>query len=238
MNIKISDIAKMIDHSLLHPSLTDKEMEDGCQLALKYDVASVCIKPYAVSLAKNILQGSSVAVGTVVGFPHGNSHVSIKCQEAEIALSEGATELDMVVNIGKVIGRDWGYTKKEIQALVEISHAKRAILKVIFENDFLTDNQLKIKLCKICSEIKVDYVKTSTGFGFTKQPNGFYNYQGATIDDVKLMRQHCPAAVKIKAAGGVRTLDELLKFRVLGVDRVGATATKAILDEAKKRFNA
>ena len=157
--------------------------------------------------------------------------------EAELALSEGATELDMVVNIGKVISQDWDYLKKEIQALAEIVHAKNAILKVIFENDFLSDNQLKIKLCKICSEIKVDYVKTSTGFGFTKQPNGFYNYQGATEEDIKLMRQNCPRLVKIKAAGGVRTLDELLKFRALGVERVGATATKAILDEAKKRFN-
>jgi len=236
MAIRVSDIAKMIDHSLLHPALTDREMEEGCRLAIDYGVASVCIKPCAVCLAAGILKGSGTAVGTVVGFPHGNSHIDVKVKEAEQALRDGAAELDMVVAIGKVIGHDWKYVEREIKKVCMATHSHGGILKVIFENDYLADDVLKIHLCRICAEAHADFVKTSTGFGFTRQPNGFYAYKGATFDDVQFMRRHSPASVKIKAAGGIRTLDELLRFRELGVDRVGATATKAILDDARKRF--
>ncbi|MFH1783424.1 MAG: deoxyribose-phosphate aldolase [bacterium] len=234
--MKVSDIAKMIDHSLLHPTVSDKDIKEGCRLALEYNVASVCVKPYAVSIAKEILYGSDVAIGTVVGFPHGNSRIEVKALEAEMALEDGAVELDMVVNIGKVISGDWDYVKKEINMLSYVTHMKGGILKVIFENDFLSKDELKIKLCKICSEAKADFVKTSTGYGFVKQGNGFYSYKGAVAGDVVLMRKNSAGDIKIKAAGGVRTLDELLKFKELGVDRVGASATKEILEEAKQCF--
>lgn len=221
------DIARMIDHSLLHPKLTDAELEAGCQLAREYGVASVCIKPYAVPLAARILADSPVAVGTTVGFPHGSHATSVKIAEAETAIREGARELDMVVNIGKVLSRDWHYVRHDISAVVEFAHAHKAIVKVIFENSFLQDEH-KIRLCEICGEVGADFVKTATGYG----------EGGATDEDLRLMRQYSPPHVQVKAAGGIRTLDRLLAVRALGVTRVGATATKAILDECKARLAA
>lgn len=238
MTLTLKSIAKMIDHSLLHPTMTDQQLVTECKIALKHDVASVCIKPYAVSLARELLSGSDVAVGTVVGFPHGNSRVEVKAYETEKALTDGATEIDMVVNIGKVLSRDWDYVKAEIKFINETTVSSGAILKVIFENDFLPEDSYKIKLCEICSQVGVAFVKTSTGYGFVKQPNGMYTYHGATDHDLALMRKYCAPGVQVKAAGGVRTLDDLLRVRELGVTRVGATATEAILAEAKKRgFN-
>jgi len=215
MNEKLSAIAKMIDHSLLHPSLTDKEIKQGCELAKKLGVASVCIKPYAVSLAAEILKGSDVKVGTVVGFPHGNSTKEIKVREAELACGDGATELDMVVNIGKVLSEDWDYIEKEIRRIYEATRKHNAILKVIFENGFLHHDKFKIKLCEICEMIKVDFVKTSTGFGFVKGSDNKYCSKGATDSDLKLMRENCSSDIKIKAAGGIRTLDDLLRVKSL-----------------------
>jgi len=235
MSNRILTIAKMIDHSLLHPTLTDDELRQGCELAKRYMVASVCIKPYAVKLADEILKGSGVAVGTVIGFPHGDSRTKIKVQEAELACADGATELDMVVNIGKVLSRDWEYVEKEIKAVADVAHNYDAIVKVIFENDFLTDDEFKIKLCEICGQIRVDFVKTSTGYGFVKGSDGKYSYQGATDHDLQLMRAACSSDVQVKAAGGIRTLDDALRVRALGVTRIGTTATEAILTEAKKR---
>ena len=235
MSNRMLTIAKMIDHSLLHPTLTDDELRQGCELAKRYRVASVCIKPYAVKLADEILKGSGVAVGTVIGFPHGNSRTKIKVQEAELACADGATELDMVVNIGKVLSRDWEYVEKEIKAVADVAHNYDAIVKVIFENDFLTDDEFKIKLCEICGQIRVDFVKTSTGYGFVKGSDGKYSYQGATDHDLQLMRAACSSGVQVKAAGGIRTLDDALRVRALGVTRIGTTATEAILTEAKKR---
>lgn len=235
METSLQIIAKMIDHSLLHPTLTDEELRLGCELARSLDVASVCIKPYAVPLATSLLSGSTVAAGTVVGFPHGNSRIEIKAKEAEMACADGATELDMVVNIGKVLSFDWGYVEREVRAIASVAHQTKAILKVIFENDFLTRDEFKIKLCEICNRVAVDFVKTSTGFGFTKRNDGAYTYQGATEHDVKLMRSACPLPLHIKAAGGIRCLDEVLRFRSLGVTRIGATATEAILMEARGR---
>jgi deoxyribose-phosphate aldolase len=234
-DVTLRDIAKMIDHSLLHPTMTDERLEKECQVALKYDVASVCIKPYAVPLAVNLLGDSDVAVGTVVGFPHGNSHVSIKLAEAVRACEEGAVELDMVVNCGKVLGGEWDYVRREVREFVEAAQRYDAITKLIFENDFLDDDEDKIKLCQICNETGVDYAKTSSGYGMVKQPNGFYTYFGATDHDLKLMREHCTDEVKIKAAGGVRTLDDTLRVRALGVDRIGASATEKIMEEAMAR---
>jgi deoxyribose-phosphate aldolase len=217
-----AQIAKMIDHSLLQQQLTDAEMEQGCKLAREYDVASVCIKPYAVARAKEWLVGSSVAVGTTIGFPHGGHVTSIKVAESLQAMKDGAVELDMVVNIGKVLGKDWRYVSDDIRAVVETAHAHKALVKVIFENCFLADEH-KEALCRICGEAGADFVKTSTGYGNT----------GATDDDLKLMRRCSPPNVKVKAAGGVRNFERLLVVRSIGVARVGATATKPILDECR-----
>jgi deoxyribose-phosphate aldolase len=235
MALSLRTIARMIDHSLLHPALTDQELLEGCQLARHHEVASVCIKPYAVPLAKEALAGSDVAVGTVVGFPHGSSRIDVKINEAEQALLDGATELDVVLNIGKVLSGDWGYVDDEVRSLNELTTGRGTLLKVIFENDFLPRDEVKVRLCEICSAHLVAFVKTSTGFGFVKQGNGMYAYAGATDHDLVLMRRACAKPVQIKAAGGIRTLDDILRVRALGVTRVGATATSAILTEAKKR---
>lgn len=223
------EIAKMIDHSLLHPTMDDQTLKEGCELARKYNVASVCIKPYAVKMAVAMLQGSDVMVGTVVGFPHGNSRIDVKVFETERAIEDGAVEIDMVVNSGKVLSEDWDYVTDEIHSLVEVTKANGAALKVIFENDFLSKESHKIKLCKICSVLGVEFVKTSTGYGYTKQADGSYNYKGATTEDLILMRKHSAPEVEVKAAGGVRTLEDTLKVRALGVTRIGATATEAII---------
>ncbi len=230
----LHDLAKMIDHSLLHPTMTDAEILKGCEVARKYDVATVCVKPYAVKMAKEALEGSSVGVCAVIGFPHGNSTTQIKVAETEQAIHDGATEIDMVINIGKALGGDWDFVRADIEAVNRTCVENGAILKVIFETDYLKDEHI-IKLCQICSELKVAFVKTSTGYGFVKQPSGDYNYQGATEHNLKLMRQHSAPEVQLKAAGGVRNLDQLLKVRELGCTRSGATATEAMLEEAKAR---
>jgi deoxyribose-phosphate aldolase len=222
-----ADIARMLDHSLLTPTLTDDDLERGCLAARDYGVASVCIKPYAVRRAAEILAGSGVAVGTVIAFPHGSHLTKIKVAEAEAAMDDGATELDMVVNIGKVLSGDWPYVATDIQAVVEAAHHRGALVKVIFENCFLQAAH-KEQLCRICGEVRADFVKTSTGYG----------EGGATDEDLTLMRRCSPPHVQVKAAGGVRTLDRLLAVRALGISRVGATASKAILDECKQRLGA
>jgi deoxyribose-phosphate aldolase len=219
------DIAKMIDHSLLAPVLTDADLEAGCLLARRYDVASVCVKPYYLKRCAELLAGSPVAAGTVIGFPHGGHRTSIKAAEAEQALRDGGTELDMVVNIGKVLSEDWGFVRDDIRAVVELSHQAGAIVKVIFENCYLQDRH-KIRLCEICADAGADFVKTSTGFA-----SG-----GATLEDLKLMRKHSPPHVRVKAAGGIRTLDALLEVRAIGVARCGATRTAEMLDECKRRL--
>ncbi|UCH15124.1 MAG: deoxyribose-phosphate aldolase [Bacteroidales bacterium] len=226
-----AEVAKMIDHSLLHPAMNDNDLREGCLLARKYNVASVCIKPYAVKTAVEILKGSEVKVGTVVGFPHGNSHIEVKVYETEKAISDGSGEIDLVINIGKVLSEDWKYIENEVKSIVDITKKNNAVLKVIFENDFLPEDKYKIRLCKICSKYKVEFVKTSTGYGFTKGEDGNYSYKGATVEDVKLMRRYSDPGVQVKAAGGVRTLNDLLKMKELGVTRIGASATAAILDE-------
>jgi deoxyribose-phosphate aldolase len=238
MGIRLKEIAKMIDHSLLNPQMTDQELIEGCELALKYDVASVCIKPYAVELAKEILKNSDVKVGTVIGFPHGSNHIDIKIKESEKALEDGAEELDMVVNIGKVLSNDWEFISSEIKAVNQVAVERSAIVKVIFENDLLNDDHYKRKLCEICNLHAVAFVKTSTGYGYVKRPDGNYNYDGAVDKDLILMRQESIPSVQVKAAGKIRTLDDILRVRELGVTRVGATITAQIISQAKERgFN-
>jgi deoxyribose-phosphate aldolase len=230
----VAALARMIDHSLLHPTMTDGQLREGLALARRCGCATACVKPYAVPLAAAALAGSDVAVCAVAGFPHGNSHPEQIAAEADRAISEGATEIDMVVNAGKVLGGDWDFVSSELKIVNDACVARGAILKVIFENDCLQDAHI-IRLCELCTQHSVAFVKTSTGYGFVKQANGDYNYRGATDHHLRLMRQHCGPQVQIKAAGGVRTLEDVLRVRALGVTRIGATATEVILREAVKR---
>ena len=232
----VRELAKMIDHSILHPTYTDEDLVKQCAVAKKYNVASVCVKPYAVKLAAAQLKDSDVEVGCVIGFPHGNSSIAVKVFEAEQACNDGASEIDMVINIGKALAGDWDYVEKEIKAITTACHQSKAIIKVIFETDYVTRKEDKIHLCKICTRVGADFVKTSTGFGFVKQPNGDFNYKGATLEDIKLLRKYSGPKVQVKCAGGVRTLDDLLKMKAAGATRSGATATVAMLTEAVKRF--
>lgn len=221
----IAELAKMFDHSLLQPQLNDAELDGGLAVAVEYDVASVCIKPYAVKRAAKLLAGTTIAASTVIGFPHGGHQTRVKVFESELAIADGATELDMVVNIGKVLSGEWNFVADDIRAVVDIAHRNGAKVKVIFENAFLKDEH-KRALCRICGEVRADWVKTSTG----------YAESGATIEDLKLMRECSPEWVQVKAAGGVRTYERLIEVRAIGVTRVGATATKAILDDAKAKL--
>lgn len=234
IDVSLPDLAKMIDHSLLHPTMTDSDIALGLLLAAKFKVATACVKPYAIPQALAALEGTGVDVCAVIGFPAGNSTTEVKVFEATRAAELGGKEIDMVINIGKALSGDWKYVTAEIQAVNSAVVEKGAILKVIFENDYLGPEEI-VKLCKICSDIGVAFIKTSTGYGFVKQQSGEYNYRGATLPHLKLMRESSRSEVQVKAAGGVRTLDDLLRVKALGIKRVGATATEAILLEAMKR---
>ncbi|KAK2613254.1 hypothetical protein N8I77_000177 [Diaporthe amygdali] len=234
ITVTLKQIAKMIDHSLLHPTMTDAEIDAGLTIANEYDVATACVKPYLIPRAKKALEGTDVLVCPVIGFPHGNSTTEVKVFEATKAAEAGGKEIDMVINIGKALGGDWAYVGDEIKQINDAVVRHGATLKVIFENDFLEEKHI-VRLCEICSEIGVAFVKTSTGYGFVKQPSGLYTYAGATVPHLKLMRKHSEPEVQIKAAGGVRTLDDLLHVMSLGVTRIGATATVAIMKEAVAR---
>ncbi len=242
MKYTYEQLAKMIDHSLLHPTMTDRDLDEGCALAAKYGVASLCIKPYAVKRAAELLKGSGVLVGAVIGFPHGNSTTESKRYETELACRDGAAEIDMVVNIGKALSGDWDYVERDIKAVCDEAHKHQAKVKVIFENDYLTQGgaglsseDFKAKLCVLSERAGADWVKTSSGYGFVKQPDGSYNYKGATEADLKLMRAQVSEKVQVKAAGGVRDLDGLIKVRDLGGSRCGATATAAMMEEYRRR---
>jgi deoxyribose-phosphate aldolase len=235
MKYTYEELAGMIDHSLLHPTMTNQELIKGCQLAARYRVASACVKPYFVPQAAEILAETGVAVCTVISFPHGGSITEVKRYETELACRDGATEIDMVINIGKALSDDWDYVTTDIRAVVEEAHQHGAIVKVIFENDFMPNDAIKTRLCEVCEGVHANYVKTSTGYGFVKGADGKYSYQGATEHDLKLMRASCSSKVQIKAAGGVRDLDGLIKCRGLGCTRVGATATAAMMDEYRRR---
>jgi len=218
------DIAQMIDHSLLRPDLTLDELMAGLQMARQYKVATCCVRPYDIELAKRELAGSPVRVSTVVGFPHGSSMTEVKVFEAIKALEAGATDLDMVLAIGRLKSRDYEYVARDIKAVVEAAHARSAVVKVIFECSYLTDEE-KVKACQICEEAGADYVKTSTG----------YSNSGATVEDVALMRRSCSPRVAVKAAGGIRTLDAVLRFRAAGAKMIGTRSTKEIMEEAVRR---
>ncbi len=225
MDYTYLDIAKMIDHSLLNPTLTVAQLEEGCRLAIAYDTASVCIMPWYLKTCAEMLNGSDVKASTTIGFPHGGHTTAVKLAEARQALADGGQELDMVVNISAVLSGAWDYVREDIRAVVDAAHGAGQKVKVIFENCYLNDEQ-KIALCEICGELGVDWVKTSTGYG-----SG-----GATDADLILMRKHSPEFVQVKAAGGVRDLDALLHVRSLGVTRSGATRTAGMLDECRRRL--
>ncbi len=225
MNYTYADIAKMIDHSLLMPTMTASDLEAGCRLAVAYDVASVCIMPFYLKRCAELLAGSTVKPSTTIGFPHGGHTTAIKVAEAKQALTDGGQELDMVVNISQVLSGNWDYVRQDIAAVTEVTHAAGQKIKVIFENCYLNNDQ-KIRLCEIGSELKVDWVKTSTGYGTG----------GATMDDLALMRKHAASGVQVKAAGGVRDLETLLKVREIGATRCGASRTKEMLDEGRRKL--
>lgn len=225
MEITSRDIAKMIDHSLLRPELTRADIERECGIAKKYDVASVCCVPTDVKLAKELLSGTSVKVGVVVGFPHGYCTTKTKVFETEQALADGAVEIDMVLHIGKLLSKDFDYVRDDIKAVATAAHKGGAIVKVILENCYLSD-ELKVAGCKLCEEAGADFVKTSTGFA----------KGGATLEDLALMRKSVSSKVQVKAAGGVRDLDMALKVRDAGATRFGATRTGEILEASVHRF--
>lgn len=226
MNYTYQDISKMIDHSLLNPALSVDELEAGIDVAVAYDVASVCILPYYMRHCTERLSGSTVRPSTTIGFPHGGHATAVKRAEAQQAVADGCEELDMVVNISQVLSGDWKYVQQDLAAVIDSAHAAHREVKVIFENCYLNDEQ-KIRLCEICSELGADWVKTSTGYGTG----------GATIDDLKLMRRHAADHVQVKAAGGIRDMDALLEVRALGVTRVGASRTAEMLDECRRRLD-
>jgi deoxyribose-phosphate aldolase len=225
MDYTYQDIAKMIDHSLLVPTMTVDDLEVGIDLAMAYDVASVCIMPYYLKRCAQRLSGSSVNASTTIGFPHGGHTTSVKKAEADLAIEHGCQELDVVVNISQVLSGNWDYVTDEVRQIVELTHAAGQKIKVIFENCFLSDTH-KIRLCKICGELGADWVKTSTGYGT----------DGATLEDLKLMRQHAPPSVQVKAAGGVRDMDMILEVREIGVSRIGSSRTAGMLDECRNRL--
>ena len=225
MSYEYSDLSKMIDHALLTPTTTVEQLEAGCQLALAYDVASVCIMPYYVKRCAEILAGSTVLPSTVIGFPLGGHSTTTKAAEAKQAVADGCEELDMVVNISKVLSGDWDYVRSDIQAVIEIAHAANRKVKVIFENCYLKDEH-KIRLCEICGEVNADWVKTSTGFGTG----------GATLDDLRLMRKHASDQVQVKAAGGVRDVETMISVKEIGATRVGSSSTQKLMAAFRKQL--
>ena len=235
-NLDSHKIAQMVDHSLLHPSMTDEEFEEECRVALKYNVGAICVKPYHVKRAAQLMAGTDIKVAAVVAFPHGNSTTEIKLAETKQVLDDGATEVDFVINIGKAVGGDWAYVDDEIRRLVQLIKSYGADSKVIFENDMLTDDEQKVKLCRICSKYKVTFVKTSTGYCYKKDAEGKYYYDGATHHDLMLMRTYSDPEVQVKAAGAVSTLEPVLAAYELGATRFGLKGAAKLVEDAVEKF--
>lgn len=225
--LSLADIAIMIDHSLLRPDITTEELYEGIEVAKKYNAATVCVRPYDIEIAVRETADSPVKVSTTVGFPHGANTTAVKIFEAEKAMDLGVFELDMVLPVGRLKSNDYAYVEADIQAIVDVAHARGAVVKVIFDNCYLSKEQI-VKACQICEKVGADYVKTSTG----------YSPGGATLEDVRLMRASCSPKVSVKAAGGIRTLDQLLQFRAAGARMIGTRSTKEILEEAEARDKA
>jgi len=223
MDYNCQAIAQMIDHSLLRPELTEEDIRKGCETAKQYKVATVCCRPSEVTLVKELLQDSDVKTTTVIGFPNGYNKTETKVFEAEQAIKDGAVELDMVINIGRLISGDYDYVGNDIKSVVETAHRHNVLVKVIFENYYLSDEQKKIA-CRLADQAGADFVKTSTGFAAG----------GATLEDLKLMRENVSERIQVKAAGGVRDLEMALKVRQIGCTRFGATRTEEIMEQCYK----
>jgi deoxyribose-phosphate aldolase len=221
-------IVSLIDHAVLQPTQTDADLRAACRLCIEVGTASVCVKPSMVPLAAELLAGSRVVPSTVIGFPHGGTTTAAKFCETEIACRDGAREVDMVVNIGRVLAEDWQYVADDIRAVVEAASGARAITKVIFETVLLPSDALKIRLCELSEAAGAAFVKTSTGFGMIKADAGGMQATGATEHDVRLMRAHCGPLVQVKASGGIRTYEDAKKFIALGATRLGTSGTEAI----------
>ncbi len=241
MQYDYADVAGMIDHALLNPTLSEKELMSGCALAKAYQTATVCVKPCDVAQAKELLNSSGVGVCAVIGFPHGANLAEIKVLETRRACEMGASEVDLVINFGRVMSGDWEFVEEEIRAVCKCAHSNHAKLKVILENDYLNEggarlggNELKRLLCQICEAAGADWVKTSTGFGYVRRKDGSLATQGATEEDVSLMVEACRQGTQVKAAGGVKDLSALLRMRQIGATRIGTSSTKAILDECRE----
>jgi deoxyribose-phosphate aldolase len=226
--ILAESLVKLIDHAVLQPTQTDDDVRAACSMCAELGVASVCVKPSHVPLAAECLQGTSVVVSTVIGFPHGGTMLGTKVSETELACRQGAREVDMVVNVGKVLSADWGYVDRDVRAVVEAARRANAITKVIFETGLLPDDETKVRLCQISEAAGAAFVKTSTGFGFIKRSDGMMVATGATEHDVRLMREHCSPGVQIKASGGIRGYDDARRFVDLGATRLGTSSTKEI----------
>jgi len=231
-----ADVARLLDHAILHPTVTRDALMAEAKRAIPLGVASLCVRPGDVAIVAPLCKDTDVGVGTVIGFPHGTTSTAAKVTEAEQALKDGADELDMVVNVGAALGGDWDTVRADIASVLGVARNGGAILKVIFETDYLTEDATKIHLCEICSELAVDFVKTSTGFGYVKQPDGGAAYTGATPHDVKLMAAHTPASMGIKPSGGIRDLEQALEFVTLGATRIGTGSGPAIMEQAYARF--
>jgi deoxyribose-phosphate aldolase len=221
-------IVSLIDHAVLQPTQTDDDLRAACKLSIAAGVFSVCVKPSMVSLAAELLDGSKVVPSTVIGFPHGGTSTGAKVHETQIACHDGAREVDMVVNIGRVLAKDWAYVLEDIRSVVEAAKVSNVITKVIFECGLLPNDELKIKLCELSEKAGAAFVKTSTGFGMVKAPSGDMHAAGATEHDVKLMRAHCSPKVQVKASAGIRTYEDAKKFVDLGATRLGTSGTEAI----------
>ena len=230
-------IASMLDHALLHPTLTDDRIVAQIESLMGYPLASLCVKPCHVALCVEHLRNTSIQVGTVIGFPHGVTTTATKVAETRLAFEQGASEADMVVNTGKALGGQWDEVRFDIAEVLAVARDRGGLLKVIFETDFVTEDADKIRLCEICSELHVDFVKTSTGFGFVKQDDGRSSYVGARDHDIRLMREHCPPRVGVKPSGGVKTFEDVMRFCRLGATRMGTTSSHAIMNAARKHFS-
>jgi deoxyribose-phosphate aldolase len=233
---RVTALAQMLDHSLLHPTHTDADLRQACQVAIAHGVAAMCVKPYMLPPAAEWLRSSGVAVCCVIGFPAGNSRIAAKAFEAEDACRQGAQEVDMVINVAKALEQDWAYLREEIGTVTQACHAHGALTKVIVETDYVSDANTLRQLCEICTRAEADFVKTSTGFGFVKGKDGRYAYTGATLAHLRLMLASVGPGVRVKASGGVRTLDQLLAIQALGVHRCGTSATASLLQQAQAHF--
>ncbi len=231
------DIAKMIDHSLLHPTLGDKELKEGCELALKYDVGSCCVKPYHVKMTADLLKGSTVQVCSVVSFPHGNSTTKIKVAETEQSIADGATEIDLVCNVARVLEGNWDYVEAEISAVTAVTKANNAFVKLIYAADYLNNEQIA-QLSQVCNRAGVKWLKTSTGYNYQTNDEGQLFYEGASDRVLKIMHDNAGEGVEVKAAGKCRDLARFMEVREkYGVTRVGTGQTAAVVEEAREKLD-